>query len=215
MTNSAGSIGRNTLSDIAWPYPFFGLGVVGLVIGYWWFPAWFLAAQLIHIWSARGGVRWLRARGVPEYTDEKYMTIIGYASMVLIAIRIVLSLNWLEPFQVLDSRTIYTGPDPQTAIYLSVILGVSLAAALTGVLRTHRLTWLFAAAGFILVLVLAVGANGAVWKPNGVTALPLLLVAYLFSKIPMTIEGFFDRRAARRAAEAMEETDIASWKSRA
>ncbi len=188
-----------TLADVASPYPVFTLAAIGLVAGYWWFPAWFLSAQLVRIWSGRGGTTWLSSRGVPEYTDARYAAIVGYAPLALIAVRIVLSLNWLEPFQVITSQKVQGQSEAETAAYLAVILGVAVAAALTGVLRTHGPAWVLAAAGFSIVLALAIGSNGAVWRPSPLTALPLVLVGYLASKIPMSAAEALTRWTVRRA----------------
>jgi hypothetical protein len=196
-----------TLADIASPYPFFALAAVGLVIGYWWLPAWFLAAQLIRVWSASGGVRWLSARGVAEYTDEKYAAIIGYALIGLIAVRVISSINWLESFQILGIQGWADKPDPQQATYLAVILGISVAVALGGVLRTNRLPWLLAAAGLGLIMLLSIGADGWIWRANTVEAAPLLVLAFGIAKIAMFLDRVLDRRAARRAEEALEGSD--------
>ena len=202
MTDAAAQRARPaTLADLAVPFPFFVLAAIGLVVGYSWFPAWFFAAQLLRIWSTSGAVRWLSSLGVPEYTDEKYAMIIGYTPVALIALRILLSLNWLEPVQILGKQHIQTGPNPEEAVFLGIVLGVSLATAMTGVLRAHGLPWLLAAAGFGVMLALVVGADGAIWQPNPLQALPLIILGYLVSKIPLTITGVLDRRAARREEE--------------
>jgi len=191
-----------TLADVTSPYPVFVLAVAGLIAGYWWFPAWFLSAQLVRIWSSRGGATWLSSRGVPEYTDDRYAAIIGYAPLALIAVRILLSFNWLEPFQVLAAQKVSTGSGAETGAYLAVVLGIAVAAALTGVLRTHGPAWLLAVAGFSLVLALAVGSSGTVWRPNALTAAPLVLAGFLVSKIPMAIAAALSRSAERRARDA-------------
>ncbi|MGA3030267.1 MAG: hypothetical protein ABSE58_05940 [Candidatus Limnocylindrales bacterium] len=205
MTGTPGAkASPTTLADLPSPYPVFTLAAIGLVAGYWWFPAWFLSAQLLRIWSVRGGIAWLSSRGVPEYTDDRYAAFIGYAPLALIAVRIVLSFNWLEPFQVFANQKVPTGSDAELGGYLAIVLGAAVAAALTGVLRTHGPAWLLAAAGFSLVLALAIGSNGAVWRPNALTALPLVLVGYLVSKIPMTAADALTRWAERRTGRTEE-----------
>jgi hypothetical protein len=193
-----------TLSEIGNPLPFFAVAVVALIVGYWWFPAWFLATQLIRVWSPRGGVRWLHKRGVPEYDDERYATIFGNALLFLIGFRLLLSINWLESFEILGNQGWAMKPDSQQATYLAVILGIAIGLALTGVLRTKRLPWVFAAAGFAVVFALAATADGRVWSPNTIQAFPLIVLAYFVSKIPMFIDGRLDKRQARRDAEALE-----------
>jgi hypothetical protein len=207
MTDTAAQTTQWTLADALPPVPVFALAAVGLVVGYWWLPAWFLAAQLVRLWSSRGGVRWLSSLGVAEYTDEKYAAIIGYAPVVLIGLRLFLSINWLESFQVINSEKLPTGPNPQDATYLAVVLGFAVAAALSGVLLSRGLPWLIAAAGFALVLALAIGASGPIWQANALQAAPLMILGYLVSKVPLTIIRTLDRLATRRAEASLDDSD--------
>ena len=205
MADTATRKARPTcLADLASPYPVAALAAIGLVVGWWWFPAWFLAGQLVRLWSRRGAVTWLNSRGVPEYTDETYGTYIGYAPIALIALRIILSVNWLEPFQIIAAHKASTGADPETATFISIILGLALAVALTGVLRTHGLPWFLASAGFVAVAVLALGSYGAIWNANAITAVPLVALGYLTSKIALVTNRALDNRAARRAEETQQ-----------
>jgi signal transduction histidine kinase len=192
------------LAEIGNPLPFLAVAVVALIVGYWWFPAWFLAAQIIRVWSSRGGVRWLHKRGVPEYDDDRYAAIFGNALIVLIALRLLLAINWLESFEILGNQGWAMHADPQQATYLAVILGISIALALTGALRTKRLPWIFATAGFVLVFGLAATADGRIWSPNTIEAAPLVLLAYLVSRIPMFFDRRLDKREAKREEEALE-----------
>ena len=195
-----------TLSEIANPVPFVAIAAVALVVGFWWLPAWFLAAQLIRVWAQSGGVRWLSSRGVAEYTDERYATIIGNALLFLIAFRLLLAINWLESFQILvdEHRGWAMNADPQQVTYVAVILGLAIAISLTGVMKTKRLPWVFATAGFALVLGLALVADGRVWLPTTVEAVPLIALGYLVSRIPMFFDRRLDRRAAKRAEAELE-----------
>jgi hypothetical protein len=206
MTGTAAQRARPTcLADVASPYPVAVLAAIGLVAGWWWFPAWFLAAQLVRTWSTRGGVTWLSSRGFPEYTDEQYGRYIGYAPIALIALRIVLSLNWLEPFQIIAAHKAQTGADTESYVFVAIILGLALAVALTGVLRAHGLPWPLAAAGFVAVAVLALGSYGAIWNANALTAVPLVALGYLTSKIALVTNRVLDNRAARRAEETPQD----------
>jgi hypothetical protein len=196
-----------TIADISTPYPAAVLAVIGFVVGIVWFPAWFLTAQMLRLWSGRGCMTWLKSRGVPEYTDEKYAQIIGYGPLALIVARVLLALNWLEPWQVVADHKLDTTQTGESATFLAVVFGIALATALTGVMKTHGLPWLIGAAGFVLVAFLVAGGYGAIWKATAISGLGVIVVAYLIAKIPLTINQRMDKRAAKRAEEALTEAN--------
>ena len=198
-----------TISDLPWPIPVAVLGAIGLVAGIWWFPAWFLAAQVARIWSTRGCMTWLASIGVPEYKDEEYARIVGVGPLALIAIRIFFSFNWLEPFQVIAAHHVDTTPNQESATALAIVFGVALATSLTGVLKSHGLPWIIAAAGFIAMSILVAGGYGLIWQANSLTALGLIVAGFCTSKIAMSINGFHRRRALRRADEALADAEEA------
>jgi hypothetical protein len=203
MTDPAAMPARpKTIADISSPYPFGVLAAVGFVAGIFWFPAWFVAAQMLRLWSQRGCMTWLKSRGVPEYTDEKYAQIIGYGPIALIAARILLSLNWLEPFQTIADHKLNTAPTPENGVFLGIAFGVALGTALTGFMRTHGLPWLIGAAGFVAVAVLVGGGYGLIWTATFLTGLPVIALGYVTSKIPIIINKYFEKREKARADEA-------------
>jgi len=207
MTDSAALPARpKTIADTPSPYPFGVLAVVGFVVGIFWFPAWFLAAQMLRLWSQRGCMTWLKSRGVPEYTDEKYAQIIGYGPLLLIVGRILLSLNWLEPFQTIADHKLNTAPTPENDVFLGIVFGIALGTALTGAIRTHGLPWLIGIAGFVAVAVLVGSGYGLLWNANFLTGLPVVALAYITSKIPIIINRHFDRRARNLELEALEKS---------
>jgi hypothetical protein len=203
MTNPAAQTAkRNTIADIPSPYPFGVLAAIGFVVGIFWFPAWFLAAQMLRLWSKRGCMTWLKSRGVPEYTDENYANVIGYGPMALIAARVLLSLNWLEPFQTIANHKLDTTPGPENGVFLGIVFGLALGTALTGAMRTHGTPWLIGIAGFIAVAVLVGTGYGLIWNGTFLTGLPVIALGYITSKIPITINRYFERRDKRLAEEA-------------
>jgi len=94
--------------------------------------------------------------------------------------------------------------DPQQATYVAVVLGLAITLSLTGVMKVKGLPWAITAIGFAVVLVLAIGAGGRLWQPTTVEAVPLVIFAYLTSRIPMFLDRRLDRNAARRAQEELE-----------
>lgn len=177
MTDSSASTPRaRSLAEIADVRPFAVLAVIGAVVGIWWFPAWFLSAQLVRIWATRGGMRWLAARGVTEYTDDKIVKIVGLVPVAIIAVRIIVAVNWLQPVQVLESHQLISSGS-ELSLYLDAVVGVAMAAALTGVLTTRGLPWLLALLGFGVVATMAVTASrGVLWQPNAFEAIPVALL---------------------------------------
>jgi hypothetical protein len=210
MSDTATQADRpKTLSDLPWPLPVAVIAAIGFVGGIWWLPAWLLAGQIVRIWSQRGCMTWLKSRGVPEYTDDKYANWIGYAPIILIAVRVVFSLNWLEPFQALQAHHLDTTPTPENSIFLSLVFGLALATAMTGVLKVYGPLWIISLAGFIAVAVLVVGGYGAIWTATALEGSPLIILAYFVSHGPMQINKILLKRARRPAEEALEESSAA------
>jgi hypothetical protein len=204
MSDTATQADRpKTLSDLPWPLPVAVIAAIGLVGGIWWLPAWLLAGQIVRIWSQRGCMTWLKSRGVPEYTDDKYANWIGYAPIILIAVRVLLSLNWLEPFQALQAHHLDTTPTPEDGILLSLVFGLALATAMTGVLKVYGPLWIMSLAGFIAVAVLVVGGYGTIWTATAIEGSSLIILAYFTSHGPMQINKILLKRARRLAEEAL------------
>jgi hypothetical protein len=210
MTDTATQAEKpRTLSDLPWPLPVAVIAAVGFVGGIWWFPAWFLAAQTIRIWSQRGCMTWLKSRGVPEYTDDKYANWISYAPIILIVLRIALSVSWIEPFAVISNHHLDTAPTPENGIFLSVVFGLALATAITGVLKVYGPLWIISAAGFVAVTVLVAGGYGAIWTAMALDGGGLIILAYFTSHGPMQINKLLAKRAQRKAEETLEESSAA------
>ena len=190
--------------------PVFVLAGIGAVAGIFWFPLWFLAAELLRLWAPRGGMRWLSSRGVPEYGDERWASAIGIAPMVLIALRIALALDWIAPFRILTG-----GPASVTASELTIfqasVLGLALATSLAGLLRTTGWPRVMALAGFAATAALVVVALiGVLWRPSALEALTLLVPAYVVSTVAIRVDRRLYRQAARRLG-GPEIADSGRW----
>lgn len=194
MTQSVAPVHRvRGLADIADVRPFVVLAAIGAVAGIWWFPFWFLSAQLLRIWATHGGMRWLTAHGVAEYADEKIAMLVGLVPVAIIAARIIVSVDWVQPVRILETHKV-TSSAGELSIFLDLVIGIAMATALTGVLITRGLPWLVAALGFTAVLVLAAAATrGLLWEPSGFTAMPLALLGYLTTKIAIIWDNHNNR----------------------
>lgn len=180
------------------------------IAGIFWFPLWFVTAEVLRLWAPRGGMRWLASRGVPEYTDDSIATAIGIVPIVVIAIRVVIALNWLAPFLIFIRRSVPVS-EGEWAAMLALVLGVAMATALAGVLRTTGWPRLFAIAGFAAVTTLAVAAQQSLWwRSNALVALPLVILAYLISTAAILTDRRLYRRAARRLGQP-ESRDSGRW----
>ncbi len=177
-------------------WPVLGLAFAGAIAGIFWFPLWFAAAQLLRIWAPRGGVAWLRDRGVPEYTDERYASAIWIGAVVPIALRILVSFNWLQPFQ--DPYAV-AGKGEMTTL-LDFVLGIAIALAMSGVLLCRGWSWLLALTGLAAVVVLAVVvAFRPGFQISGIAAAPLVVLGWLSSFLALFIDNAPARRARREA----------------
>jgi hypothetical protein len=187
----------------------FVLAGAAAVIGIMWLPIWFLAAELLRLWAPRGGMRWLASRGVPEYTDDRYAAVIGIAPIAVIALRIAVSLDWLAPFRIFaGGQADITASE--LAVAQALVLGLVLATSLAGVLRTTGWPRILALAGFFVVAGLVVAAEAGWWQPDALAALPLLVPAYLVSRLAMLADRWLYRRAARRYGQPSIE-DSGRW----
>jgi hypothetical protein len=172
--------------------------------GVFWFPAWFFAAQLLRQWAPRGGMKWLAGRGVPEYADEQYATAIAWLPWLAIVARIAVAINWLEPFQTIIDQRKDAPNSGEMIVLLDVVLGIAIAVALTGVLRTGGWPRLLGLAGFVSVVALAwILAFAPPYPTNGFAVVPLALLGGFTSQLALFFENAPERRARRAAREAV------------
>jgi hypothetical protein len=194
---------RPVLADYPGALPFLSTAAAAAIGGIFWFPLWFFAAQLLRLWAPRGGMTWLNRRGVSEYTDERYATAIAWGPFVPIVLRILVSFNWLEPFQVLVSRHLDSAPTGEWTVLLDVVLGATIALSLTAVLTTGGLARVISLAGFLsmagLSLVIAFRPPLAI---NGFALVPLVFVGWSISALAEAVNNAPKRRARRAARQA-------------
>jgi hypothetical protein len=204
-----------SIAQIADIRPFAGLAVVGAIAGVFWFPIWFLTAQMVRLWSTRGGLRWLGSRGVAEYDDEKIATVISLVPILVIAARVIVGVNWLQPFQVLDTKQLAPTSPSDLRFLLDIVLGIALSTAFTGVMVTRRLPMIVGLVGFAAVATLSVAAaRGIWWQPNGIEAVPLALLGYVTSKIATVWDNHANRRYEQKEADYEPPADkLLSWTS--
>jgi hypothetical protein len=178
--------------------PFAFGAAVAAVAGIVWFPCWFFGAQLLRLWATRGGMRWLRSRGVPEYMDERYATVIAWGAAIPIAARVMVAVNWLQPLQALTGDK-QVASDAEFAAALALVLGLSIGTALSGVMLTNGRPRVTALVGLVAVVGLALAAQySSFWHPNAFTAAPLMILGYLSSRIALFLHRAPERRARRR-----------------
>ncbi len=199
-------------ADYPKAWPVFLASGAGAVAGIFWFPLWFAAAQLLRVWAPRGGIAWLRSRGVPEYTDEQYATVISVGALVPIVLRIVVSFNWLQPIEVIVNQRKDPVAGSEWTALLDVVLGIAIAASMTGVLRTRGWAWLIALCGLATVVVLAVLiAFRPPFEINGFAVIPLAFLGWFISWLALFVGGTPARRArrAQRRAARIEDQRLA------
>lgn len=207
MTASPAKPRARTIAENGNPYVIFALAAAGAVWGIFWLPAWFLVAQMLRLWAPNAGVRWLSSRGVPEYTDDKYAQAIANVPLLIIAGRLLISVDVLEPFKVISEHKV-NAVGSEAGVFLAVVVGIAVAMSLSGVMKTHGWTWLIATAGFAGVMTGAIGSYGLIWHANALEAAVLVPPAWLFSVIPMYICGRLDRRVIE---EPEDRTDELRW----
>ena len=190
--------------------PVIFIAVVMAIAGIFWFPLWFIAAEILRLWAPRGGMRWLASRGVPEYTDDKYAMWIGIGPMLLIALRVVIALDWIAPFLVFAGKSAPVSTNEFDTL-VSLVLGVAIATALAGVMRTTGVPRILGILNFVAITALAVSVHrGAFGNPNALLVVPIVVPAYLFATIAIRWDRWLYRRAVRRMG-GPENTDSGRW----
>ena len=174
--------------------------VVCAVAGIFWFPLWFVSAELLCTWAPRGGLRWLSSLGVDEYKDERLASAIVWFSCGLIAARFAVALDWTHLLEGLTLQ-VRQSPHGEFDAWLAVVLGLAMAGALAGVMKTTGWPRIFALMGVLTVLALAwTGANGVGWLANAFVALPVAVLGWGTARIAIALDRWLNRRAARRLA---------------
>jgi hypothetical protein len=189
------------IEDAAGAIWIFAPAAVFAVAGVFWFPLWFVTADLLWTWAPRGGLRWLSSSGVEEYRDERIASVIVWAWCGLIAARFAVALDWTH---LLEGATLQVRQSPHGEFdaWLAVVLGLALAWALAGVMKTTGWPRIFALLGVLAVLALAwTGANGIGWLANAFVALPLPVLGWSTARISIALDRWLNRRVARRLAE--------------
>ena len=189
------------IEDAAGAIWIFAPAAVFAVAGVFWFPLWFVTAELLWTWAPRGGLRWLSSSGVEEYRDERIASVIVWAWCGLIAARFAVALGWTH---LLEGVTLQVTQSPHGEFdaWLAVVLGLALAWALAGVMKTTGWPRIFALLGVLAVLALAwTGANGIGWLANAFVALPVPVLGWSTARISIALDRSLNRRVARRLAE--------------
>jgi hypothetical protein len=189
------------IEDAAGAIWIFAPAAVFAVAGVFWFPLWFVTADLLWTWAPRGGLRWLSSSGVEEYRDERIASVIVWAWCGLIAARFAVALDWTH---LLEGATLQVRQSPHGEFdaWLAAVLGLALAWALAGVMKTTGWPRIFALLGVLAVLALAwTGANGIGWLANAFVALPLPVLGWSTARISIALDRWLNRRVARRLAE--------------
>ena len=215
MTESATpALRSSTWAESQAAIPVFTLAAIGGVAGIFWLPIWFLSAELLRLWAPRGGMKWMKARGIPEYTDDRYAQIIGLGPMILIAVRAALSLDWIGPFRALTGDKGAGFSDSEKGILLAVVLGIAMGTAFAGVLRSSGWPRVLAIVGFAANVALIVAAQmGFFGAPNPFAAIVLLPPAFVSSTIAIRWDRWLYQRAARLMASEPNH-DIGRWEKR-
>ena len=199
---------RPALADYPGGISVLSIAAAAGLAGIFWFPAWFFSARLLRLWAPRGGVTWLSRRGVPEYTDEHYASVISWVAVIPIVARIALSFDWLTPFETFVNKRKEPAPPSEWAVVLDIVLGAAIALGLTGVLVTRGRPLLLALASFVAVSVLAlVLAFAPPFPTNGFAVVPLAVFAWLVSQLAIFFHNAPQRRARRAAREAIRIED--------
>jgi hypothetical protein len=172
------------------------------VAGIFWFPFWFVSGELLWTWAPRGGVRWLRSLGVEEYKDERIASIIVWSWCAIIGVRFAIALDWAH---LLDSATLHVllSPPGEFDAWLAVVLGLALAGALAGVMKTTGWPRVLALLGVLAVFALGwTGAHGIGWLANAFVALPVPILGWATARIAIALDRRLNRRAARKLARS-------------
>jgi hypothetical protein len=192
------------LEDSAGAIWIFAPAVVFAIAGIFWFPFWFVTAELLWTWAPRGGLKWLTSLGVEEYKDERYAQVIVWAWCGLILARFVVALDYSTLLQGATLRVSQSPPGEFDA-WLSVVLGLALAGALAGVMKTTGWPRILALLGVLSIFALAwTGAHGIGWLANAFVALPVPVLGWASARIAIALDHWLNRRAARRLARAAD-----------
>ncbi|HEY5487051.1 MAG TPA: hypothetical protein VIK06_05325 [Candidatus Limnocylindrales bacterium] len=170
------------------------------IAGIFWFPFWFVTGELLWTWAPRGGLKWLGSLGVEEYKDERYAQVIVWTCCGLILARFALALDYST---LLQGATLHVTQSPpgEFDAWLAIVLGLALAAALAGVMKTTGWPRIFALLGVVGVFALAwTGANGIGWLANAFIALPVPILGWCTARIAISLDHWLNRRAARKLA---------------
>lgn len=189
------------IEDAAGAIWIFAPAAVFAVAGVFWFPLWFVTAELLWTWAPRGGLRWLSSMGVEEYRDDRIASVIVWSLWGLIAARFAVALDWTH---LLEGATLQVRLSPHSEFdaWLAVVLGLAIAGALAGVMKTTGWPRIFALLGVLAVAALAwTGANGIGWLANAFVALPLPVLGWSTARISIALDRWLNRRVARRLAE--------------
>jgi hypothetical protein len=188
------------LEDAAGAIWILATAAVFAVAGVFWFPLWFVTAELLWTWAPRGGLRWLSSLGAEEYRDERIASVIVWSWCGLIAARFAVALDWTH---LLEGATLHVmqSPHGEFDAWLDVVLGLAIAGALAGVMKTTGWPRIFALLGVLAVVALAwTGANGIGWLANAFIALPVPILGWGTARIAIALDRWLNRRAARRLA---------------
>jgi hypothetical protein len=190
--------------DAAGPIWIFAPAVVFAIAGIFWFPFWFVTAELLWTWAPRGGLKWLNSLGVEEYKDERYAQVIVWTWCGLILARFVVALDFSTLLQGATLRVTQSPPGEFDA-WLAVVLGLALAGALAGVMKTTGWPRILALLGVLGIFGLAwSGAHGIGWLANAFVALPVPVLAWVSARIAIALDHWLNRRAARKLARAAD-----------
>jgi hypothetical protein len=172
------------------------------VAGIFWFPLWFVSAELLWTWAPRDGLRWLSSLGAREYVDEKIAAIIVWSACSLIAARFAVGLDWSH---LLEGATLQVrlSPHGEFDSWLALVLGLAIGGALAGVMKTTGIPRIFALIGVLAVVALAwTGAHGIGWQANAFVALPVPILGWATARISIAWDRLLNRRATRGLARS-------------
>jgi hypothetical protein len=172
------------------------------VAGIFWLPLWFVSAELLWTWAPRGGLRWLGSLGAGEYVDEQIAGVMVWSASGLIAARIAVGFDWTHLFEGATLQ-VRTAPHGEFDSWLALVLGLAIAGALAGVMKTTGIPRLFALLGVLMVAALAwTGAHGMGWQANAFVALPVPVLGWATARISIAWDRFLNRRKARKIAKS-------------